>query len=172
MISLTKTTTTRTNTSMYLPVHPPADLDCIDRWLMSSTDYSRAPACPLCNAPLITGATGAATAAAPQGSGRQQQRSSTASTQGGPRSQERPRSPAQSAGVHRSQVAEHQQGQGLNSDPRPDIHLHQQRPTHAEPAQDVRQPEAAASEGLRRRTAAAEAAAAAALRRAQQQQQQ
>ena len=25
-------------------------LECIDRWLLSSTDYSRPPACPICNA--------------------------------------------------------------------------------------------------------------------------
>lgn len=28
-------------------------IDCIDRWLFSATDYSREPACPLCNAPLL-----------------------------------------------------------------------------------------------------------------------
>ena len=27
-------------------------LPCIDRWLLSSTDYSRPPACPMCNAEL------------------------------------------------------------------------------------------------------------------------
>lgn len=27
-------------------------LECIDRWLLSSTDYSRPPACPMCNAEL------------------------------------------------------------------------------------------------------------------------
>lgn len=28
-------------------------LECIDRWLLSSTDYSRPPACPMCNAELV-----------------------------------------------------------------------------------------------------------------------
>ena len=27
-------------------------LECIDRWLLSSTDYSRPPACPCCNKEL------------------------------------------------------------------------------------------------------------------------
>jgi hypothetical protein len=27
-------------------------IECVDRWLMSSTDYSRDPACPCCNAVL------------------------------------------------------------------------------------------------------------------------
>jgi hypothetical protein len=161
---------------MYLPVYPPADLDCIDRWLMSSTDYSRAPACPLCNAPLITGATGATAASSP-GSGRQQQRSSGAGPQGGNLQQERPRAPAQSAEAHRPEPAVPQQDQGsassghrLNPYARAYNPGHQSGSVHTEATQEARQPESAASEGLRRRTAAAEAAAAAALRRAQQQQ--
>lgn len=28
-------------------------VECIDRWLLSSTDYLRAPACPICSAPLV-----------------------------------------------------------------------------------------------------------------------
>ncbi|GIL72072.1 hypothetical protein Vretimale_518 [Volvox reticuliferus] len=28
-------------------------VECVDRWFMSSTDYTREPACPLCNAPLL-----------------------------------------------------------------------------------------------------------------------
>ncbi|GIL45600.1 hypothetical protein Vafri_2806 [Volvox africanus] len=28
-------------------------VECVDRWFMSSVDYSRQPACPLCNAPLL-----------------------------------------------------------------------------------------------------------------------
>jgi hypothetical protein len=29
--------------------------ECIDRWLLSSTDYSRPAACPICNQPLAIG---------------------------------------------------------------------------------------------------------------------
>ncbi|GLI64100.1 hypothetical protein VaNZ11_007273 [Volvox africanus] len=28
-------------------------VECVDRWFMSSTEYSRQPACPLCNTPLL-----------------------------------------------------------------------------------------------------------------------
>ena len=28
-------------------------VECIDKWLLSSTDYLRAPACPICSAPLV-----------------------------------------------------------------------------------------------------------------------
>ena len=28
-------------------------LECIDRWFLSSTDYSRPVACPVCNAPIL-----------------------------------------------------------------------------------------------------------------------
>ncbi|GLC34605.1 hypothetical protein PLESTB_001243300 [Pleodorina starrii] len=28
-------------------------VECVDRWFLSSTEYTRAPACPLCNAPLL-----------------------------------------------------------------------------------------------------------------------
>ena len=30
-------------------------LECVDRWLLSSTDYSRPPACPMCNTQLEGG---------------------------------------------------------------------------------------------------------------------
>eukprot|EP00198_Chlamydomonas_reinhardtii_P001183 XP_001690518.1 predicted protein [Chlamydomonas reinhardtii] len=28
-------------------------VECVDKWFLSATDYTREPACPLCNAPLI-----------------------------------------------------------------------------------------------------------------------
>ncbi len=33
-------------------------VECIDKWLVSACDYSRAPACPLCNAPILARAGG------------------------------------------------------------------------------------------------------------------
>ncbi|GAB4814091.1 hypothetical protein N2152v2_001137 [Parachlorella kessleri] len=33
-------------------------LECIDKWLLSSTDYSRPPACPMCNAEVAAPAAG------------------------------------------------------------------------------------------------------------------
>ncbi|GFR40160.1 hypothetical protein Agub_g717 [Astrephomene gubernaculifera] len=30
-------------------------VECVDKWFLSATDYTRAPACPLCNAPLLPG---------------------------------------------------------------------------------------------------------------------
>ncbi|PNH09681.1 hypothetical protein TSOC_003693 [Tetrabaena socialis] len=35
-------------------------VECVDKWFLSSTDYSRVPACPLCNAPLLDGHRGGA----------------------------------------------------------------------------------------------------------------
>ncbi|KAL4440345.1 hypothetical protein ABPG75_003346 [Micractinium tetrahymenae] len=45
-------------------------LECIDRWLLSSTDYSRPPACPICNAELEKVAAGSGASAAGSDSGR------------------------------------------------------------------------------------------------------
>lgn len=36
-----------------LPCKHKFHLECIDRWFLSSTDYSRPVACPMCNAPLL-----------------------------------------------------------------------------------------------------------------------
>jgi hypothetical protein len=44
-------------------------LECVDRWFLSSTDYSRPAACPMCNAPLDTTAPGCGSQA--RGAGRQ-----------------------------------------------------------------------------------------------------
>lgn len=35
-----------------LPCHHRFHIECIDKWFLSSTDFSRPPACPLCNAEL------------------------------------------------------------------------------------------------------------------------
>jgi E3 ubiquitin-protein ligase RNF38/44 len=35
-----------------LPCKHRYHIECIDRWFLSSIDYSRAPACPMCNAEL------------------------------------------------------------------------------------------------------------------------
>ncbi|GFH31398.1 RING-type domain-containing protein [Haematococcus lacustris] len=32
-------------------------VECIDRWLLTATDYSRQPACPMCNHPLLSSTT-------------------------------------------------------------------------------------------------------------------
>ncbi|CAL8470059.1 g9601 [Coccomyxa elongata] len=37
-----------------LPCKHKFHLECIDRWFLSSTDYSRPVACPMCNAPLLS----------------------------------------------------------------------------------------------------------------------
>lgn len=42
-----------------LPCRHRFHIECVDRWFLSSTDYSRAPACPMCNAELLTAAAGA-----------------------------------------------------------------------------------------------------------------
>ena len=37
-----------------LPCKHRYHLECVDRWFLSSTDYSRPPACPMCNHELLT----------------------------------------------------------------------------------------------------------------------
>lgn len=41
-------------------------VECVDKWFLSAADYTREPACPLCNAPLLagSGATGTGTGVA------------------------------------------------------------------------------------------------------------
>eukprot|EP00877_Chromochloris_zofingiensis_P002401 jgi/Chrzof1/12161/Cz06g23110.t1 len=36
-----------------LPCKHRFHIECVDRWFLSAVDYSRAPACPLCNAELL-----------------------------------------------------------------------------------------------------------------------
>lgn len=36
-----------------LPCKHRYHIECVDRWFLSSTDYSRAPACPMCNGRLL-----------------------------------------------------------------------------------------------------------------------
>ncbi len=39
-------------------------VECVDKWFLSATDYTREPACPLCNAPLLAGSGGTGAGAA------------------------------------------------------------------------------------------------------------